>query len=155
MNRRWLMVLATAAAFVLVPVAIAARPVAAVNQSAAELAQRVRASATVPWSGLVDTTGILQLPDNASFANLAQILGDRNRLRVWWRGADDWRVDRIRSTGERENEIRQLLLDLNAEGKTIFLSSRTSCAALAVPAKGSPVKAGASTSDSCWTPATS
>jgi hypothetical protein len=102
MNRRWLMVLATAAAFVLVPVAIAARPVAAVNQSAAELAQRVRASATVPWSGLVDTTGILQLPDNASFANLAQILGDRNRLRVWWRGADDWRVDRIRSTGERD-----------------------------------------------------
>ena len=102
MNRRWLMVLATAAALVLLPVAIAARPVDAFNQSAAELAERVRASATVPWSGLVETSGTLQLPDNASFANLAQLLGDSNRLRVWWRDAEDWRVDRIRSTGERD-----------------------------------------------------
>ena len=102
MNRRWLIVVATAAALVLVPVAIAARPVAAFHQSAAELADRVRASATVPWSGLVETTGTLQLPDSASFANVAQLMGDSNRLRVWWRGADDWRVDRIRSTGERD-----------------------------------------------------
>ena len=62
MNRRWLLVLATAAALVLLPVAIAARPVAAFNQSAAELAERIRASATVPWSGLVETTGSSAAP---------------------------------------------------------------------------------------------
>jgi hypothetical protein len=102
MNRRWLIVLATAAALVLIPVVIAARPAGASKLSAAQLADGVRASATVPWSGLVETTGNLQLPDNASFANLAQIIGDSNRLRVWWRAADEWRVDRIRSTGERD-----------------------------------------------------
>lgn len=102
MNRRWLIVAATAAALVGIPAGLAARPVAASDQSAAELAERVSGSAAVPWSGLVDTAGSLALPDNASFANLAQLLGDSNRLRVWWRAADDWRVDRIRPTGERD-----------------------------------------------------
>jgi hypothetical protein len=102
MNRRWLIVLATAAALVLIPIAVAARPVTASNEAAVALAGRVRSSATVPWSGLVETSGSLVLPDNASFANLAQLLGQSNRLRVWWRSADDWRVDRIRTTGERD-----------------------------------------------------
>jgi hypothetical protein len=42
----------------------------------------------------------LQVPDSDSFATLVQLLGENTRLRVWWRNADDWRVDRIRSTGE-------------------------------------------------------
>ena len=70
------------------------------RHAAVELAARVRQSADVPWSGFVETAGTLQVPDNESFATLAQMLGENTQLRVWWRNADDWRVDRIRSTGE-------------------------------------------------------
>jgi hypothetical protein len=41
------------------------------------------------------------VPDSAAFANLATLLGEDNQLGVWWRSTDDWRVDRIRSTGRR------------------------------------------------------
>jgi hypothetical protein len=57
MNRCWLMVFATAAALVLIPVAIAAKPAGASNLSAAELAERVRASATVPAKGSLVKVG--------------------------------------------------------------------------------------------------
>jgi hypothetical protein len=50
----------------------------------------------------VESAGALQVPDSDSFANLATLLGEENDLRVWWRSADDWRVDRIRSTGETD-----------------------------------------------------
>jgi hypothetical protein len=53
----------------------------------------------VAWSGFVETAGTLQVPDSDSFATLAQMLGENSQLLVWWRSAEDWRVDRIRSTG--------------------------------------------------------
>ena len=49
-----------------------------------------------------ETSGGLQLPDSDSFVGLAQLLGEDNELRVWWRAADDWRIDRVRSTGETD-----------------------------------------------------
>jgi len=101
-NGRWLVVLLAAAALVATPLAVQARPVAASDVSAVELAGRVQRSGPVAWSGFVQSTGTLQVPDTESFANLAQLLGEENDLRVWWRGADDWRVDRIRSTGETD-----------------------------------------------------
>jgi outer membrane lipoprotein-sorting protein len=102
MKGRWLIVLATAAAIVLTSLVIRARPAADSDISAVELAKRVQASGSVPWSGFIETAGTLDVPDNDSFANLAQLLGETNDLRVWWRSADDWRVDRIRSTGETD-----------------------------------------------------
>jgi hypothetical protein len=42
------------------------------------------------------------VPENDSFATLSQLLGETSELRVWWRGTEDWRVDRIRSTGETD-----------------------------------------------------
>jgi hypothetical protein len=99
---RWLIVLVTAAVLVGTPVAIGARPVAASNVSAVELARLMQGSAGVAWSGYVETSGTLQVPDSDAFVNLAQLLGENNRLRVWWRSAEDWRVDRIRSTGETD-----------------------------------------------------
>ena len=101
-NGRWLVVLLAAAALVATPLAVGARPAVASDVAAPELAGRVQRSATVAWSGYVESTGTLQVPDSDSFANLAQLLGEDNDLRVWWRGADDWRVDRIRSTGETD-----------------------------------------------------
>jgi hypothetical protein len=102
MSARWLAVLLTAAAFVATPLLVSARPVAPSDMAAVELAGRVRQSADVAWSGFVETSGTLQVPDNESFATLGQLLGENTQLRVWWRNADDWRVDRIRSTGETD-----------------------------------------------------
>ena len=43
-----------------------------------------------------------QIKYKDSFVGLAQLLGEANDLRVWWRKTDDWRIDRIRSTGETD-----------------------------------------------------
>jgi hypothetical protein len=42
------------------------------------------------------------VPQSDSFATLADLLGEDNQLRVWWRGPQEWRVDRLRSTGETD-----------------------------------------------------
>lgn len=103
---RWLVVLLTAVALVVTPLLVprltgaAQAPVG--SDSASELAERVRRSATVGWSGLAETAGTLQVPDSDSFATLALLLGETSQLRVWWRSPDDWRVDRIRGTGETD-----------------------------------------------------
>jgi outer membrane lipoprotein-sorting protein len=102
MSARWLVVLLTAAAFVTMPLLMSAQQAATSDISATDLAGRIAQSAGVPWSGFVETAGTLQVPDSDSFATLGQLLGENTRLRVWWRGADDWRVDRIRSTGETD-----------------------------------------------------
>jgi hypothetical protein len=99
---RWLIVLTTAAALVLTPIVINARSTRSSEISVAALAQRVQGSGGIGWSGFVQSSGTLDVPDSESFANLAQLLGESNNLRVWWRDADNWRVDRIRSTGETD-----------------------------------------------------
>jgi hypothetical protein len=102
MSARWLVVLVAAVAFVSTPLLITARSAAPSDLSAAELSARIQQSGARGWSGYVETEGTLQVPDSDSFATLAQLLGENNRLRVWWRSPADWRVDRIRSTGETD-----------------------------------------------------
>jgi hypothetical protein len=102
MSARWLAVILTAAVFIAAPLLMSARPAAPSEISASELAGRIRQSGDIGWSGFVETTGTLQVPDSDSFATLGQLLGEDTRLRVWWRSADDWRVDRLRSTGETD-----------------------------------------------------
>ncbi|MGI8459754.1 MAG: hypothetical protein ACR2LI_16785 [Propionibacteriaceae bacterium] len=106
MTRRWLIVAITALAFGVTPVAIANRPIGDVatngDVGAVELASRVAGSAGVPWSGFVQSSGSLQVPDADTFTTLSQLLGEDTDLRVWWRRANDWRVARIRSTGETD-----------------------------------------------------
>jgi hypothetical protein len=102
MTARWLVVLVTAAALIGVPVALNARPAADPGVSLADLVQRIQGSGGLGWSGRVQTSGNLSLPDSDSFVGLAQLLGEDNDLRVWWRAADDWRIDRIRGTGETD-----------------------------------------------------
>lgn len=94
--------LLTAVALVTVPVAVSHRPAAASSISAADLAQRVQDSGPTAWSGLAQTSGALQVPDSESFATLGELLGEDHQLRVWWRSSADWRVDRLRSTGETD-----------------------------------------------------
>lgn len=100
MNGRWLVVLLAAVALVVTPLAVRARAPERSEVDATELVQRIRGSAATSWSGQVETSGTLAVPDEQSFANLATLLGEANQLRVWWRSPTDWRIDRLRSTGE-------------------------------------------------------
>jgi hypothetical protein len=102
MSPRWLVVLLTAAALVVTPLVVGRRPATVRDLPVAELVSRIAASGSRGWSGSVSTTGGLQVPDSDSFATLGTLLGENTRLRAWWRGAEDWRVDRIRSTGETD-----------------------------------------------------
>lgn len=62
---------------------------------------RIDQVAGTSWSGEVRTQGTLQIPDTDSFGGIARLLGEES-MRVWWRDAARWRVDRIRSTGESD-----------------------------------------------------
>jgi len=124
---RWLIVVVTAALLVAAPLVVRARPAAPSSISAVELAARIQGSEAVAWSGFVEAAGSLQVPDSDSFASLVQLLGEDNQLRVWWRGVDDWRVDRIRSTGETDlfrNESTSVRWVFESQTATIAPVSR-------------------------------
>ena len=97
---RWLITVAVAIALVIIPIAVAARPVAESELGAGALAAKVRGSSELSWSGLVQSSGGLQLPADDTLAGVGEVFGGDNELRVWWSGSRRWRIDRLRSTGE-------------------------------------------------------
>ncbi|MFC4786630.1 hypothetical protein ACT8ZV_19300 [Nocardioides sp. MAHUQ-72] len=107
-SRRWAVVAALVLLVVGVPLGWQARPAGDPAVGAAELLSRVRASEGRGYSGYVETTGTLQLPVTDRFTDIGALFGESNRLRVWWRSADHWRVDRLLTTGETD-----LVHDLN------------------------------------------
>lgn len=99
---RWAIVALATAALVLIPVAVQVRPAGSTTLDASSLAAKLRDSYLVGWSGVVETSGTVQIPQNDSFATLGQLLGESNELRAWWRAPDDYRVDRVRDAGETD-----------------------------------------------------
>ncbi|MGA8245904.1 MAG: hypothetical protein WB797_03300 [Nocardioides sp.] len=97
---RWSLVSLACALITLVPMAVRALPVHDSSIGAAQLLARIRASGDTTYSGMVETTGRLGLPVSDHFTDVADLLGGDTRLRVWWRGSSDWRVDRLLATGE-------------------------------------------------------
>jgi hypothetical protein len=97
---RWSLVALACALITLVPMAVRALPVHDQPVSAAQLLARIRASGDTSYSGMVETTGRLGLPVSDHFTDVADLLGGNTRMRVWWRGSRDWRVDKLLATGE-------------------------------------------------------
>lgn len=100
--RRWAVVAAVLLAVVAVPLVPRVLPVRAADVTTADLLDRVRASASVAHSGLVETSGAVQLPVGGDLGEVGELLAGSNRLRVWWRDPDAWRVDRLQVTGEQD-----------------------------------------------------
>ncbi len=100
--RRWCIVAVGIAVLVALPTAIRALPARDSALSASTLLQRVQGSGGVAYSGYAEAVGGLQLPVTDEFSDLANLLGERTRLRVWWRGDDDWRVDALEPSGETD-----------------------------------------------------
>ncbi len=65
-----------------------------------QLLTRILASAGVAHQGVAESRGALGLPDLPRLGDIAGLLGDTTRTRVWWRSANAWRVDRVTPTGE-------------------------------------------------------
>lgn len=104
-RRRWALVALLLAVVVGVPTALRAVPPADSDVAAADLLALVRGAEGRAWSGYVETRGTLQLPTAGGaddFDGVAALFGERTRLRAWWRGDDDWRVDRLLATGESD-----------------------------------------------------
>jgi hypothetical protein len=85
-----------------VPLAVRALPASAPDLSAHDVVARVRAAAEHGYSGTVETSGDLDLPVTSHFTDIGALLGGRTTLRVWWRSADAWRVDKVLLAGETD-----------------------------------------------------
>ncbi len=108
---RWAAVAASAALLVAGPVAVRAWPADDQDASAAELLALVQRNLDHPYSGYVETQGTLLLPVADRFTDVGELFGGSTRLRVWWRSAEEWRVDKLLATGETD-------LIRNAQGTT-------------------------------------
>ena len=62
----------------------------------------MRASADRPYAGYAESSGSLNLPASGVLDDVSTLLGGRTQVRVWWRAADDWRVDTLTPTGEND-----------------------------------------------------
>jgi hypothetical protein len=67
-----------------------------------ELVAQIRASSGAPYSGYVETEGTIQLPVSSRFTDIGELFGEQTKLRVWSRGPDQWRVDKLLATGETD-----------------------------------------------------
>ena len=100
--RRWGIVAAGLVLLLATPFVVAAWPVPQAGLSATEVLARIRASQDVAFSGQVEAEGHLGLPQEDELESLAQLLGGRTELRVWWADADTWRTATVRPTGETD-----------------------------------------------------
>ena len=100
---RWLVVAAVTLVLVSAPTLVRAIPPDGSSVSAVTLASRVRAAQQTGWSGEVRSRGTLAVPiSDSAFSSIARLLGEDTDLRVWWRASTDWRIDRLRGTGESD-----------------------------------------------------
>ena len=101
---RWAVVAGGVAALVALPALLAALPVAVPAVTPQTLLARVQASATVGWSGYGESRGTLDLPDVKQLGDLTSLVGGTTRVRGWWRGPHDTRLDALSLVGETDVE---------------------------------------------------
>ena len=88
------------AVLVLLPTVVGHLPRSRNSLPAATLLHRIQASAGTSYSGYAESVGTLALPVTSGVSNLADLLGSRTSMRVWWRSGANWRVDQIAPFGE-------------------------------------------------------
>ena len=88
------------AVLVALPAVVDALPARDPRVPADALLSQIQASGQSGYSGYAEAVGGLRLPLTDEFSSLADLFGDRTRLRVWWRGEEEWRVDALEPTGE-------------------------------------------------------
>jgi hypothetical protein len=100
--RRWWCVGIGVLLLVATPMLVRALPVADRDVSALALLHRIERSRAVSFSGYTESAGTVALPVNEALSSLTNLLSDTNRVRVWWRDPQVWRVATLRPTGETD-----------------------------------------------------
>ena len=100
--RRWALVGLGVLLLLAAPVLVRALPVADSDLSATALLHRIQGSGDVAFSAYVETAGSVGLPQDDLLSSLTKLLGDTNKVRVWWRDPTTWRVSTLRTTGETD-----------------------------------------------------
>lgn len=72
------------------------------REPAARLLAAVQASSRVAFSGYAESHGSLAVPDLPQLGELPGLLGGTTKMRVWWDGPSQWRVDKINDVGEAD-----------------------------------------------------
>ncbi len=85
-----------------VPLGIRALPPDDSTITAGALLDKIDGSRDTPYSGYIEALGTLRLPVADNFTDVGELFGERTRMRVWWRTADEWRVDKLLATGETD-----------------------------------------------------
>ncbi len=99
---RWGAVAAAVAVLIALPPLAGALPAAESNRTAEELLASVRASGSVGWSGYGESRGTLVLPDVRELSDVGDLVGSTTRVRAWWRGPRQWRVNALSLVGETD-----------------------------------------------------
>ncbi|NEK60396.1 transcriptional regulator [Geodermatophilus sabuli] len=97
---RWGAVGALVAVLAALPAIVGALPASDAAVPAADLRDAAVGSADVGFSGYAVSAGGLRLPVTQQLTEAADLFSDRTTMRVWWRGADDHRVDVLGAAGE-------------------------------------------------------
>ena len=99
---RWAVVLTAVAALAATPALAGALPVDDSDLTPEQLVAAVRGSDDVGWSGYGESRGRLVLPEADELGDLPGLFAGTTRVRAWWRGPQDWRVDALELTGEQD-----------------------------------------------------
>ncbi len=85
------------------PALVAAVPAGgSADVSASALLTRVKASATVSYSGYAESQGTLALPEIPRLSGVDDLLSSTTRMRVWYADSERFRVDEIDLIGETD-----------------------------------------------------
>ena len=99
---RWAVVAGLTGVLASTPALVQALPVDESDVDAGTLLERIRASGDVAWSGYGEARGDLVLPDVDQLGDLPELISGTTRLRAWWRGPDDYRVNSLSLVGETD-----------------------------------------------------
>jgi hypothetical protein len=97
-----LVVFGLLAALLLAPAAVAGWPVHVAAIEPSDLAARIEASASRGYSGYVESTGRMGLPDIQGAGQAEDLLGGTSHLRIWYASPTASRLDVLSSTGETD-----------------------------------------------------
>jgi hypothetical protein len=99
---RWTLVAGLAAVLAALPALVGALPAHDAPLSAAALRRAVLASGGTAFSGYAQSAGGLALPVSDQLTSVADLFSERTTMRVWWRGAQDNRIDVVTPSGETD-----------------------------------------------------
>jgi hypothetical protein len=101
-RRRWAVVAVVLAVLIATPAVLAARPTKAPEVSTASLIQLMKSSADSPIQGYAETSGRLSFPDLGQFGDIAGLLSQTTRLRIWAASSKHYRIDMLSTAGEHD-----------------------------------------------------